>query len=121
MNHNLKMAFSYLEAWKNDLLCEEGEHQWSETSSYALYNIQDSKAKNYFKCHRTCRHCHIIMPESSEGEKNYVSWDDRSDSNFKNLLRTHKENADYINKSLEKIKTWQLIKLLINRLWNAIT
>ena len=75
MNHNLDMAIQYLSAYRQDEICKEGRHTWSEWSAFTSGLVKDIRDRDN-GMHRQCVHCRMEMPKSRKGEDNYVSWDE---------------------------------------------
>lgn len=59
------MVLGYLRHIGRDLKCMEGCHEWRE------WNADAGK--------RLCKNCGLEMPESKQGEKNYISGADYSE------------------------------------------
>lgn len=105
---NLDLALGYLIKWREDLKCENGQHNWDGWSATCNGNVSQMEKSGDFSRHRICKNCGVQMPDSSSnGGVNNVTFQEWSEYYYGGFLKDGKERILEIGKIYDEIESKQ--------------
>ena len=90
----LGVALSYFKHAFQVLECQAGNHEWdgwSSTMGGNVKQITEEPEKYKYSC-RVCTNCGVEMPQSREGQENYLTYKDWVKRKYGWLVRVFREH-----------------------------